>query len=330
MVSNSNLSNGLRGHASIKTADGYPVSLTSLINSYKEIEEATTGFSHGIGLLNTDFLFSGRDDLPEEEEQYEIYKDVVTRAGNRPVTIRTCSLGAGELPGTETPAWVQNPDLGLKGLRLGLERPGILKNQLRAILRANALGHIHLLLPMVSTPLEIKRLKTILAGVQEELDKEGIHHRPVAELGIMADLPSVIVNTAQFCFDASFFQIGESLRNYTMGADFSPEGLMHLKHDFEPMFLFQIQNLADIATGKNKTVSVSARIASLPEAIPILLALGVQDFVMHPRDMKPVSKLVENITLTKAKIIAAKAMSYWSGEDVQKYAYDSLTRYKTV
>jgi len=330
LVSNSNINNGLRGHASITTADGYPVSLTSLISSDEDIEEATAGLSHGVGLFDTDFLFSGRDDLPGEEEQYKIYKDVVTRAGHRPVTIRTCSLGAGELPGTETPAWVKNPDLGLKGLRLGLEKPDILKDQLRAIIRANALGHIHLLLPMVSTPLEIKRLKIILADIQSELEREDIEHRPVAELGIMVDLPSVIVNTAQFCFDASFFQIGESLRNYTMGADFSSDGLMHLKHEFEPMFLFQIQNLAEIATRKNKIVSVSAHIAARPEAIPILLALGVQDFVMRPGDMEPVSKLVENITLTKAKIIAAKAMSYWSGEDVQKYAYDCLTRYKTV
>ncbi len=330
MSNPNNSTPGLRGHACIKTADGHPVSITSLVTCAEDIEESTGKWCHGIGLLDTDFLFIGRNDLPGEDEQFAIYKEAVSKAGIRPVTVRTCSLSAGQMPGIDTPAWERNPDLGLKGLRLGLANPATLKPQLRAISRANALGHIHLLLPMVSTPREVKQFKKLLKETESELANEHINYRPVTELGLMADLPSVTVNTTQFCYDVSFFQVGEALRNYTMGADFSPQGLEHLKHQFEPMFLFQIQNLAQIATQKNKIVSVSANLASLPEAIPILLAVGVQDLVMRPQDMGPAAKLIENITIVKAKNIGAKAMSYWSGEDVQKYAYDSMSRYKTI
>lgn len=325
-----NFPSGLRGHACITTADGHPVSLTSLISGTEDIEPATSAATHGIGLFNTDFLFAGRAELPGEEEQLEIYKEVASKAGDRPVCIRTCSLCAGQIPGIETPSREKNPDLGLKGLRLGLEQPDILKTQLRAIARANIHGHIHLLLPMVSTPLEIKQLKKFLGDIQADLEREGIVHRPVTEIGIMADLPSVVVNAALFSFDASFFQVGNALKNYTMGVDFSADCFPHLQHDFEPTFLFQIKALADVVTKKNKTVSISAPLASLPEAIPILLALGVQDFVMHPGSMEPIKKLVENITIPKAKVIAAKAMSYWSGEDVQQYARDSLSKYLNI
>lgn len=318
---------GLRGHTCTTTADGHPVSLTSLVTCQEDINDAISSTAHGIGLLDTNFLFAGRAELPGEEEQFEIYKKAASSAGNRPVNIRTCSLCARQMPGIDPPPWEKNPDLGLKGLRLGLKRPEILKTQLRAILRASVHGHIHILLPMVSTPREVKQFKKILSEVQSDLERDGIDYRPVAEIGIMADLPSVVVNAALFAFDVSFFQVGNDLKNYTMGTDFSENGLTYLQHDFEPAFLFQIQNLAQTATQKNKTVSISTPLASLPEAIPILLAIGVQDFVMRPGDMGPVKKLINNITIPKARVIAAKAMSYHSGKDVQQYARDSLQKY---
>lgn len=324
--SNNSLSE-LRGHTCITTADGHPISLTSTVFGPEDIEQATIPETHGIGLFDNNFLFKNRTELPGEEEQFEIYKKAVSRAGDRPVTIRICNLHAGQLPGVKIPFTEKNPDLGLKGLRLGLQYPEILKTQFRAIARANFFGHIHLLLPMVSTPLEIKQVKKILSDIYTDLEAVGTDYRPVTELGVMVDLPSAVVNAALLSFDAAFFQVGDALRNYTMGVDFTHGVLPHLKHEFEPAYLLQIQSLTETVTKRNKTVSVSAPIASIPEAIPIFLALGIQDFVMHPKDMGPVKKIIKNITIHKAKIIGSKAMSFRSGEEIQKYAKDSLDRY---
>lgn len=327
MFKRNNPSPKLHGHDCVTTMDGLPVSLTATVHRLEDINQATAPETHGIGLFDSNFIFKNRSALPGEEEQFEIYQKTVSRAGNRPVTIRTCNLRAGELPGSKIQTVGENPDLGIKGVRLGLKNPELMITQLRAMARANHDGHIHLLLPMVSTTMEIKQIKKMLNNIYIDLKAEGLNYRPITEVGIMADIPSVVVNAALFSFDAAFFQIGDALRNYTMAVDFAPGVLPRLKHQFEPSFFLQIQSLTAIATKGNKPTSISASIAAVPEAIPILLATGIQDFIMHPRDMEQVKKIITNITTHKAKVIASKAISFLSGEEVLDYAGKSLRKH---
>lgn len=322
----SNRFNGLRGHACTSTADGRPVSLTALVTKQEDLETVSCPPAHGIG-LDTDFMFAQRKTLPGEKELYAVFNQAVQLAGNRPVNIKLFSLTARQMPQVDPPAWEINPDLGLKGLRLGLQKPEILQPLLKAALRANVSGHVHLLLPMVSKPSEVRQFKALLTSVQQELEEEGISHRPIPEIGVLADLPSVIIDAELFAFDVSFFQVGAALKNYLLGTDFATSCLPHLQHDFEPTFLRQIWHLAEKATIRNKTVSVSLPLASYPEAIPILLAVGVQDFVTNITDLDKIKELVNRFTIAKAKAIAAKAMSYHSGKEAQLYAQEALQKY---
>ncbi|MCF8012082.1 MAG: hypothetical protein K9L17_12780 [Clostridiales bacterium] len=312
----------------ITTLDNRPAKITLHISSWEELEEVDfKSFEvHGIGLLDTDFLYKNRTDLPGEEEQYLFFKDIASKMPDKPINIRTCALCSGELPTINAPTWEINPDLGLKGLRLGLEKKGVLKTQLRAILRANAHGQLRVLLPMVSSPREITRFKEVLYETGEELKEQDKECHVVKELGIMVDLPSAVISAAQLSFSVSFFQVGSTLKNYTLGIDFAEQGLSYLKNDFEPAFLQQLLRLSETANQRKKIVGVSSPLASLCEGIPILLAIGVQEFIIKPNCVQQVKHVIQNINFNKSRALASKAMSYWTGKEVQEYAQKKVEK----
>ena len=187
----------LRGCKTV-SKDGFEVELVANIGTPKDVDGILRNDGEGVGLYRTEFLYMDRDMLPTEEEQFEAYKEVAEKLGNKPVIIRTLDIGGDkELPYLELPEEM-NPFLGYRAIRLCLDRKDIFKTQLRALLRASAYGNIKIMFPMISSIEELREAKAILEEAKEELYKDDISYNSQIEVGIMVEIPAVAVHSDIF------------------------------------------------------------------------------------------------------------------------------------
>ena len=241
------------------------------------------GFAHfcdGIGLTRTEFLFIGREVLPDEDSQHAVYRGLVESAEGKPVVVRTLDVGGDKpLPGVTLPA-ESNPFLGLRGIRLCLERPELFRPQVRALLRAAAAGPLKVMLPMVSHPDEIEEARHVFA--RELADLGGVPAR-MPELGIMVEVPAVAVTIERFAA-AAFFSIGSNdLVQYTLAASRDAGGrVARLADARDPAVLRLIGNVVAFGREAGREVSVCGDMASEPAGLGALLDLGIRRVSVAP------------------------------------------------
>lgn len=262
------------------TKDGTSIKVVVNVDDPEVLEGLDPAHCDGVGLTRSEFLFHGAGDLPDEERQYLVYREVLSWAGGLPVTIRTLDAGGDKpIPGL-TPEGEANPFLGLRGLRLLLARPEVFRVQLRALARAACHGQLKVMVPMVTIPEELARARAMMAEAVAALEAEGIPAAMPA-FGMMVETPAAALNVAGF--EADFLSIGSNdLVQYVTAASRDVAGVAALQDPLNPAVMELIERVA--AHGRNIGIEVSlcGEMASVPEYIPALLRAGLRVLSVPP------------------------------------------------
>ncbi len=277
------------------TASGKQVIVAGNIGAPEDVAKVLENGGEGIGLFRTEFLYMDRDALPEEEEQFEAYKQVAEKMGGKPVVIRTLDIGGDKKLSYLPLPKEENPFLGYRAIRLCLDRPEIFRTQLRAILRASAYGNIQIMFPMISSLEEFFRAKEILTSCMEELRSENKAFNKDIETGIMIEIPSAAILADEFAKHADFFSIGTNdLIQYTLAADRMNENISYLYNPMHPAVLRLIKMAIDAAHKEGKWCGMCGEMAGNEEAIPILLEYGLDEFSMSASSILAVKQKIIN------------------------------------
>jgi phosphotransferase system enzyme I (PtsI) len=277
------------------TRDGRHIVVAANLGSLTEIDAALEAGAMGVGLFRTELLFMDRRTLPDEDEQYNVYSRLAQAFHPRAVVIRTLDVGGDKpVPGIVFPQ-EDNPFLGWRGVRMCLDRPDVFKPQLRALLRAAAIGNVHVMLPMVDDLDEVRRVKALLATCAQELAQEGAAcAQPL--LGIMVETPAAALTADLLAPEVDFFSIGTNdLTQYVMAVDRVNPNLAALYRTDHPAVLRAIGMVCEAAKKAGISVAVCGEAAARPEMIPVLIGLGVNELSMSPSSVLRAKKIVSEL-----------------------------------
>ncbi|KAA0213336.1 MAG: phosphoenolpyruvate--protein phosphotransferase [Lautropia sp.] len=273
-------------HLPSVTADGVEVQLQANIERPGEAVRALAAGASGVGLFRSEFLFMNRRDLPDEDEQFEAYREAVTAMQGRPVTIRTLDLGADKSVPALRGAAPQNPALGQRAIRYCLAETGVFLVQLRAILRASAFGSVRLLLPMLAHSHEIDQALRLVELAREQLRQRGEAFDPATPIGGMVEVPAAALTAGLFVRKLDFLSIGTNdLIQYTLAIDRSDHDVASLYEPFHPAVLRLIGMTIRTARKAGKPVAVCGEMAGDWAATHLLLGMGLTEFSMHPASL---------------------------------------------
>lgn len=279
-------------HVEARTQSGRRIEVAANIGSPKETEDALSWGAEGVGLFRTEFLFMERPELPTEEEQYEVYREVAEAFGTQPVVVRTIDVGGDkDLPGVDQPV-EENPFLGWRGIRMSLDVPELFKSQLRAILRASAHGNLKIMFPMVSNADELTAARLLLEECRTELQSEGTRFGSV-QTGVMIETPAAALCAKDLAKEAEFFSVGTNdLVQYTLAVDRGNERLEKLYRADHPAVLELIRLTCEAANEAGIWVGVCGEAAADPKLIPHLVEMGVTELSMSAPSIPRAKKLV--------------------------------------
>ncbi|WP_144151853.1 phosphoenolpyruvate--protein phosphotransferase [Paraburkholderia sp. BCC1885] len=277
------------------TRDGRRIAIAANLGSLTEIDAALEAGAMGVGLFRTELLFMDRRTLPDENEQYDVYSQLAQAFYPRAVVIRTLDVGGDKpVPGIVFPE-EDNPFLGWRGVRMCLDRPDVFKPQLRALLRAAALGNVHVMLPMVDDLDEILRVKALLADCARELSEQGTAYA-LPKLGIMIETPAAALTADLLAPEVDFFSIGTNdLTQYVMAVDRVNPNLAALYRTDHPAVLRAMGMVCAAAKKAGIGVAVCGEAAARPEMIPVLIGLGVDELSMSPSSILRAKKIVSEL-----------------------------------
>lgn len=277
-----------------RTVDGTDIRILINVAGLADLEHLEPAICDGIGLVRTEFLFPQNGRLPDEEEQFGIYRRMVQWAQGRPVTIRTLDAG-GDKPIAGLTIAENNPFLGLRGLRLSLARADVFKIQLRALCRAAVHGNLKIMLPMVSVPRELEASRQLLEEAVSELLAAGIPHAQ-PPLGIMVEVPSTALMPERFA--AAFYSIGSNdLTQYTLAAARDLDSVAGLGDAGDPAVLKLIANTTAYGRQAGLEVSLCGDAAAETRLVPLLLQAGLRVLSVAPAAVGRVKAAVASIRL---------------------------------
>jgi phosphotransferase system enzyme I (PtsI) len=290
------------------TLDGTLVQLQANIELPGDIEAARANGANGVGLFRSEFLFMNRRDLPDEDEQYEAYREVVEGMRGQPVTLRTLDIGADKsLDGEEHVA--VNPALGLRAIRYCLSEPKVFNTQLRAILRASRHGKVLILIPMLSSWSELSQSLAAVAVAKQQLKEEGTKFDEFVPVGGMIEVPAAAIALPMFIKKLDFISIGTNdLIQYTLAIDRSDDAVAHLYDPLHPAVLSLISGVIRTAQQHEKPVAVCGEMAGDVELTRLLLGLGLRNFSMHPGHLLTVKQRVLTTSLPEIAPLVARVM----------------------
>jgi len=290
-------------HAETRTLDGADIRLYANAESREDVAEAHALGAAGVGLYRTEFLFLQRHQLPDEDEQFRVYRDLVLGMNGRPVTIRTLDLGADKADGTGIVLQGEpNPALGLRGVRLSLARRPIFEAQLRAILRASGYGAVRILVPMVSRREEMVAVRALIKSLARDLRSEGFEIGDHFDVGAMIEVPAAALGFAGFADQVDFVSIGTNdLMQYMLAADRDNEALSDLYSPLHPSFLRVMHDIIALGHRKRLPVAVCGEMAGDLRFTQLLLALGLTDFSLHPTTLLEVRQVIRDSNLGRLR-----------------------------
>jgi phosphotransferase system enzyme I (PtsI) len=311
-----------------QTKDGIRVQLFGNIEFPEESAHCLDKGATGVGLYRTEFLYLNRTAHPTEAEHVDAYMMVLRTLGPRPVVIRTLDLGADKFTMAAEPGHDErNPFLGLRSVRLCLRNLTLFKTQMRAILRASAFGDVRIMFPMVSTLLELRQCKLILAEVKEDLEEEGISFNRKLPVGTMIEVPSAAILADQLAREVSFFSIGTNdLVQYTLAADRNNETVASLYNPGDPAVLKLLDIVIKAAKTNNIDVSVCGEMSGEPIYTMLLLGMGLRQLSVTPHSIPEIKKIIRSINLDEATQIAQEALRLETGRDVNNYLREQTRR----
>jgi phosphocarrier protein FPr len=310
------------GQAAAVTQDGHSVEIAANIGSPNDVGPALEYGAEGVGLFRTEFLFMDRPAAPTEEEQVEAYRRAARLMGSRPLIIRTLDVGGDKpLPYIDLGEEV-NPFLGWRAIRFCLQRPDIFLPQLRAILRASvdesgAALNVKIMFPMIATPAEVREAKIMLDAARNELRATGEPFDDGIEVGIMIEVPSAVAVADQLAREVDFFSIGTNdLTQYVMAADRGNARVAELASAYQPAVLRMVRDAAEAAHAAGIWIGMCGELAGKPEAVPVLLGLGLDELSMSAPAIPAVKEAVRGLTMDEARHIAQEALAADSAEAV--------------
>jgi phosphoenolpyruvate-protein phosphotransferase (PTS system enzyme I) len=311
------------------TRDGVQISLMGNIEFPQEATHCLERGAAGVGLYRTEFLYLNRQSDPTEEEHLEAYQTVLRLLGSRPVVIRTLDLGADKFStNTEELPEERNPCLGVRSLRLCLRNLTLFKTQMRAILRASAFGEVRIMFPMVSTVLELRQCKMILAEVKEDLEEERIKFNPRLPVGTMIEVPAAALMADQLAREVSFFSIGTNdLTQYTMAADRTNQEVASLYTPGDPAVLRLIDMVVQAGKRHDVLVNVCGEMSGDPIYTLLLLGMGLRQLSVTPHSIPEIKKIIRSVTVDEAAAVAREAMSLEAARDVNNYLREQTRRF---
>jgi phosphotransferase system enzyme I (PtsI) len=282
-----------------RTLDGVDIRLWANAESREDVAEAHALGAAGIGLYRTEFLFLGSNELPGEEAQFRAYRDLVLGMTGRTVTIRTLDLGADKADRTGlTLDYEPNPAMGLRGVRLSLARDALFDAQLRAIARASGYGPIRMLVPMISGREEIVAVRARLERIMAESRSAGFEIADSIPLGAMIEVPAAAIALPAFIGAIDFLSIGTNdLVQYLLAADRNNDALGDLYTPLHPAVLRLLHDVIRTARARGKPVAVCGEMAGDAAFAPLLLALGLEEFSLHPSTLLEVRRAIRGCDL---------------------------------
>ena len=300
------------------TRDGRHIVLSANIELQEDVDAVATHGAEGIGLYRTEFLYLNRDTLPSEEEQYEVYRKVAETVRPDPLIIRTFDLGGDKLaPGTVDVGDEMNPFLGWRAIRFCLENIDLFKTQLRAILRASAVGNVKIMFPMISGLEELRSAIAVLQECKNELGKSGIEFAEATEVGAMIEVPSAAISADILAREVDFFSIGTNdLIQYALAVDRLNERIAHLYEPTHPSVLRLLKMIADAGHAHDLWVGVCGEMAGDIALIPLLLGLGVDELSASAVLVPRVKRAVQSLSVPECKQLVKEALTLQTAPDI--------------
>lgn len=310
-----------------ETTDGHALQLLANIEFPDELATCLDRRADGIGLYRTEFLYLGSDAEPTEEEHFEAYRQVVVAMGPQPVVIRTLDLGAdkmGHMPRTEDE---HNPFLGLRSIRLSLRNVDLFQIQLRAILRASAIGPVKILFPLIATLRELRQAKLFLHETMEDLEEAGIAFDRNLPVGMMVEVPAAVMMIDHFLPEVDFISIGTNdLIQYALAVDRSNKEVADLYQACDPAVLRLIRTTLEAARGAGVPVTVCGQMSGSPHCVLLLLGLGLTEFSVPPAALLEVKRVCRSVSMRQCRAIADAALQMQSAQEIDAYLKEELRK----
>jgi len=303
-----------------ETQDGHRVEVVGNMGNLKDVDPILVNGGEGVGLFRSEFLYMDRDELPTEEEQFKVYKDVAEKMGDRPVVIRTLDVGGDkELPYLDFPEEM-NPFLGYRAIRVCLERDDIFKPQLRALLRAGVYGNLKIMFPMISSLNELLAAKEKVEEAKAELKAEGLEYNEDIDLGMMIEIPAAVMIADKLASEVDFFSIGTNdLIQYTVAVDRMNERIAEMHTPYHPAVLRLIKKTIEAAHAEDIWVGMCGEAAGEELLLPFLLGAGLDEFSMSAVSILKIKEILTKWTLAEAEEVSKEVLNLGTVSEVKDY-----------
>jgi phosphotransferase system enzyme I (PtsI) len=309
-----------------ETVDGHPMQLKGNVELPEEGASVLKHGGSGVGLYRTEMLFMNRSVMPDEDEQYGIYRAMQQAIAPHPLTIRTLDAGGDKLLDVMQHDSEQNPALGVRAVRLSLSMPDEFKKQLRAILRISVNGPVRIMFPMISGMEELFQVKVLLNQVKLELSAEGIPFDEAIRIGVMIEIPSAVILGDLLSREVDFFSVGTNdLIQYSLAIDRSNEQLAHMYQPLHPAVLRSLRQIVLDAHAAGIDACLCGEMAGEPLYLPVLLGLGYDELSMSAASLPRVKQILRRITRERAARIAEGCFAFATAAEVEMYLKREIT-----
>ncbi len=301
------------------TVDDHTVEVVTNIGNIDDLDLGLSQGAEGVGLFRTEFLYMENDHFPTEEEQFVVYKEAAEKLGDKPLIIRTLDIGGDKaLSYFEFPE-EENPFLGWRALRISFDKPEILKAQLRAILKASAFGNVKILLPMVISVEEVKKINDYLEEFKKDLKEEGIEYDENIDVGIMVETPASAIIAQELIKYVDYFSIGTNdLTQYVLAADRGNEKVSDLYNTYNPAVLRAIKMVIDASHEAGKWTGMCGGFAGDTKATKLLLGMGLDEFSAPASSIPKIKETIKTTSFKEAKAYAEEILSLETTAEIEE------------
>ena len=310
-----------------ETKDKFRVTLKANVAMVSGLDEILHLGAQGVGLFRSEYLFMGRDNLPEEREQMESYRELIDTMAGRPVTIRTIDVGGDKLLSAEarkrnyfsSAEKEDNPALGLRAIRFTLANPNLFITQIRAILRAASGADVRIMLPMISSLQEIREAKRYIELAKTQLREEKLEFNEFVPVGIMIELPAAVICAEELLAEADFASLGTNdLIQYTLGVARGNPSVAPLYDECHPAVLRLIRAAVKAAQKQNKPISICGEMGGRREMVPFFLGLGITELSMVPMQIPIVKEMIRSLKRSSCQRLTLKLVKSRDSGEVRK------------
>ncbi len=310
-----------------ETTDGVRVQIRGNIEFPEEVEQCMRRGSDGIGLYRTEFLYLTSQQEPSEEDHYQAYRKVIDAIDGKPMVVRTLDLGSDKMLTEKSPEEERNPCLGLRSIRLSLRQLPMFRTQLRAILRASAHGDVRVMFPLVSTILELRQAKLVLADVMEDLAEHDIDFNPKLRIGMMVETPAAAMMLDAFIQEVDFVSVGTNdLIQYTLAVDRGNKDVADLYSACDPAVLRLLKKSLDIAAQAGASASVCGQMSGSVMYTQLLLGLGLRELSVPASVIPEIKQAVRSVSIADCQAVAKRVLEMNSARDVKAFLRDQKRR----